>query len=314
MPCVVSKIADEFLLSEAMVRSIVKSAPHRYKVYTVSKRSGRGRRTIAQPAREVKILQRFVVKEFLCDLPIHSAAAAYVTGRGIKDNAAAHVGSRFLLKMDFREFFPSIKPYDLRAHLTSYLPDKFDDDDLNALCDIIFWKPRRSKIFELCIGGPSSPFISNTIVFRFDQEMASFCRERKVIYTRYADDLTFSTNEAGMLSETENFVQDVLTRIDYPKLTINTEKTIHSSKKHHRRVTGLVLSSEGKVSLGRDRKRELRAMLYRSLINHDGKPEIQKLRGYLAFALDVEPTFIESMREKFGRDFIDQILRGRAGR
>ena len=75
-------------------------------------------------------------------------------------------------------------------------------------------------------------------------------------YSRYADDLTFSTNRRGVLRQIEVSISGVVRKLRYPRLEINHHKTIHTSKKHHRRVTGIVLSSDGKVSLGR-KKREL---------------------------------------------------------
>src|SRR5258708_32226067 len=86
---------------------IIATAPARYKVFQIPKRRG-GMRTIAQPSRELKAIQRFILDKILSKLPVHPAAAAYVTGRNIAENAIAHVKSRVVLKLDFSDFFPSI--------------------------------------------------------------------------------------------------------------------------------------------------------------------------------------------------------------
>jgi RNA-directed DNA polymerase len=81
--------------SHDLLRIIV-TAPARYKVYQIPKRSG-GMRTIAQPSRELKAIQRFVLRTTLSKLPVHVAAAAYVEGRNIAENAQAHVNHRAIL-------------------------------------------------------------------------------------------------------------------------------------------------------------------------------------------------------------------------
>src|SRR5882724_8852090 len=87
---------------------IIVTAPKRYKVYTIPKRNG-GVRIIAQPSRELKVLQRFLLDRYLRKYPIHPAAMAYERGRNIFENAAQHIDNSVFLKLDFEAFFPSIK-------------------------------------------------------------------------------------------------------------------------------------------------------------------------------------------------------------
>src|SRR5690554_1953604 len=101
-------VASETGLSEVVVQRSIQSAPHRNKHYKISKRSG-GKRLISQPAIEVKLLQRAFADVYLSKLPVHPAAMAYRTGLSILDNAKVHAGSGSILKMDFRDFFPSIR-------------------------------------------------------------------------------------------------------------------------------------------------------------------------------------------------------------
>ncbi len=289
--------------------SIMQSASHRYKVYKIPKRQAGKFRTIAQPAKEVKMLQRWLVQEVICDLPVHDAATAYREGHGIKVNAERHLQNAYLLKMDFEKFFPSIKEGDLTAHIEKYLPRKFSAQDIDLICRVALWKPKRKQEFELSIGGPSSPFISNSIVYDFDALVSDACANMNVTYTRYADDLAFSTNEKGILKNVEGLVAQTCEAVAYPPLRINAEKTVHSSKKHRRFVTGITLSSQGKLSLGRDRKRTIRAMIHRAINGLLSADETASLKGLLAFALDVEPQFVESMRTKYGAGQIEALLK-----
>lgn len=309
MSKLILEISGDFGLSKREAIQIVRSAPHRYKVFKIEKRSSKKLRTIAQPAREVKELQRWLVHTVLQSLPVHDAATAYIAGRGIRLNAQRHVNSRYLLKMDFEEYFPSIKLPDVQAHLTRYLGRRYEADDILDMCNLILWKPKNYDELELCIGGPSSPLISNSVAFEFDELVAAYCDDKGVTYTRYADDLTFSTNEPKILREIETFIEGACRSVQYPSLRINHDKTVHVSKKHRRLVTGVTLSAQGKCSLGRERKRSIRVGLHRALKNELSDDDMSQLRGYLAFANDIEPEFLDSMKRKYGGDLIRRVLR-----
>ena len=102
------RIGGDLGVTESYLRQLARSAPYRYSKFKIPKRSGTGERLIAQPAKEVKRIQRWLLRNDLSQLPMHDAATAYRKGAGIAANARPHANNRFLLKMDFRNFFPSI--------------------------------------------------------------------------------------------------------------------------------------------------------------------------------------------------------------
>ncbi|MGR6839022.1 retron St85 family RNA-directed DNA polymerase [Aliivibrio wodanis] len=186
------------LMDEKELRSFATTAPYRYKVYTIAKRNSDETRLIAHPSKELKFVQRLIIALLAPNLPIHSAATAYIKGKSIKDNALPHASKKYLLKMDLKNFFPSIKP-ELFFKECRYHNIEVSDIDKNLLEGFLFWKTRRSNQLKLSIGAPSSPLISNFILYRFDEEIIKACHAEGVTYTRYADDLTFSTNKKGVL-------------------------------------------------------------------------------------------------------------------
>ncbi|MEI2733440.1 MAG: reverse transcriptase domain-containing protein [Rhodoblastus sp.] len=101
------KLSADLAIAMSDLVRIVATAPRRYKVYEIPKRTG-GTRIIAQPARDLKILQRYLHDTLLKKLPVHSDAMGYVEGRSIAHNARRHVDSAVILKLDFKDFFPSI--------------------------------------------------------------------------------------------------------------------------------------------------------------------------------------------------------------
>lgn len=301
------KMLAELPFSHGELSKLIKSAPRRYKIYQIPKRTPGQFRTIAHPSRELKFLQRWLVSNVLMNLPVHTSATAYRTGTSILDNANCHVKQRYLLKMDIKNFFPSIKPRDFNLHCNSFLPN-LNQQDLLILDQILFRRNKETKTLELAIGAPSSPLVSNSIFFNLDNEISSYCQSQNIFYSRYADDLTFSTNQPHILQMVPAIVAQTLESANYPTLKINSAKTVHSSKKHHRQVTGLVLSSENRVSIGRSKKRLLKGLIFRYLNGKLSIEETSNLRGQISFVSSVEPSFVSSLKNKYGSEVIKQLI------
>ena len=218
-----NKISRELFIPLEDLRFLALSAPHRYKVYEIKKRQPLKTRTIAQPAREVKRLQYWVITGILKRFPIHSAALAYRKGKSILNNAKPHAKKKFLLKLDFKDFFPLNQGKDFRQLLEQSTPNIVDASDLDYLCRILFWKDKLRDELILSIGAPSSPILSNIMMYEFDRKIDSYCRSVGVTYTRYADDLTFSTNKRQILTVVAQETERVCHELPYPRLRLNKE-------------------------------------------------------------------------------------------
>lgn len=300
------QLAREVGVAESGVRRLMLSAPRRYKVYNILKRTG-GLREIAQPAREVKILQRALCEVLLKRLPVHPAATAYVDGKSIADNARVHADSGPIMKMDFRNFFPSI----VRKDWYQYCEETrclIDVEEIELTGALLFRRPKGSTELKLAIGAPSSPMLSNILMYKFDEIVSSLIlADKKIKYTRYADDLTFSAPKTGFLVNVKKYVFQAISEVKYPRLQINSQKTVVATKKYRRSVTGLVITNDGAISIGRDRKRAIRSLVYRAANGNLDAVDLAKLSGTLAFANSVEPNFINSLREKYSNEVIASI-------
>ncbi|KZK95863.1 Reverse transcriptase (RNA-dependent DNA polymerase) [Pseudovibrio sp. Ad46] len=289
---IIDHIQHEFGFSRNELVAYAGTCPHRYKTYNIRKRNG-DPRTISQPSKDLKAVQRFIVSRFFEDqFVIHEAATAYRKGVSIVDNAKPHLNSSYLLKMDFKNFFPSIKSDDF----VTYLVEMGIYEDEARILSRIFFKKERDELV-LSIGAPSSPIISNALLHEFDERVAQYSKERSLNFTRYSDDITISTNVENVLFDVPNYINELLGDIRLPRLRINEEKTVFSSKKFNRHVTGITISNEGQASLGRSKKRRLKAAVHSA----DKLTEIErfKLRGRLAFAKQVDPKFIELLHAKY---------------
>jgi len=198
--------------------------------------------------------------------------------------------------MDFKNFFPSIKISDFDHYL---LTNKIieEQEERNLVGRIFFMKSESD--YELSIGSPGSPLISNALLFDFDKTVFGKCNALGITYTRYSDDLTFTTNTKDILFKWPGTIREILNEIKSPKLVIHEEKTIFSSKKFNRHVTGITISNEGKASLGRSKKREIRTRVYLVKKSEPSVKDILSLRGYISFARSVEPNFVKSLWKKY---------------
>jgi RNA-directed DNA polymerase len=294
----------ELLISRREIDRLIHSAPERYKVYYIIKRSG-GFREIAHPATELKVAQRAIAREYLNKLPIHQCATAYKPGSSIKQNAEMHIHNRPILKYDFKDFFPSITEQAWLSYCMKH--ELFERADAIRSGRLLFRRPRGGRILRLSVGAPSSPVLSNILLNDFDEEINSRVLDHKITYTRYADDMTFSALRTGNLMVVDKILRSAINRIKSPRLIINSDKTIMVTPKYRRQVTGLILTLDGKVSIGRDRKREIRAAIHHYALGKLDSAMAAKLAGNLGFAKDVDPEFFKRMEMVYGRDILNQL-------
>jgi RNA-directed DNA polymerase len=175
---------------------------------------------------------------------------------------------------------------------------------------LLFWCP--SKVsggpLVLSIGAPSSPLISNFFMYHFDIAISDFCSDKDIVYTRYADDLTFSTNHKDILFQIPELIKGQLNSLFGNTIKINRKKTKFSSKGHNRHVTGITITNDGHLSLGRERKRYIKHMVHQYLLEKLSREDIFHLKGLLAFTKHIEPAFISSLKEKYSVELINRIF------
>jgi RNA-directed DNA polymerase len=291
---IVERMSRDLGLPPKFIHNVASGASHEYKVYDVPKRIG-GVRAISHPSRRLKALQRWLLVNVIEGLPVHDAAAAYRKNRSIFDNARVHRGGRYLLRMDLAEFFPSITDADIRSYISEHpaLFHGWTPSDMDVFCKLVC---RHSR---LTIGAPTSPGLSNAVCYDLDVQVHTLCTKNGVKYSRYADDLFFSTVKPNVLRQIEEDVKKVIAESRVPAtLKVNFAKTRHSSKRGSRRVTGIVLGSDGYAYIGRALKRRIRALIFR-IDSLDG-PTRASLAGMIAYATGFDPQFKNSLIAKYG--------------
>lgn len=114
-------------------------------------------------------------------------------------------------------------------------------------------------------GGVTSPAIANLVASRLDRRIAGYCGKKKIVYTRYADDLTFSTNNRNILNHAEEILTSIIRSEGYE---VNSEKTRFSGPRVCCSVTGLIKNSSiPKFGIGRKKKLAMRSVIFNYIVN-----------------------------------------------
>ncbi|CAN7145548.1 reverse transcriptase domain-containing protein [Duganella sp. LjRoot269] len=225
----------------------------RYRSFVISKRNGMPR-AIDEPLKELKSFQRQILSylESLSSEP-QDCVHGFVKNRSILTNAQQHCSPRtkHILNIDLEDFFPSITFKRVRGALRKH-PFYFSHQVASLVAHIC----TREGILPQ--GAPTSPFISNLICRGLDRDLRNLARKNRAIYTRYADDITFSFSHPHKEKLPHNVcvwdsgkvsVGDVLNQtVVNHGFTINAAKTRLSDKYTKMEVTGLTINKFPNVS------------------------------------------------------------------
>ena len=269
--------------TKVYLASAVNSSESHYRSFNLPKRNG-GFREILAPYPALLECQRWINNFILPKIGVHECCHGFVKNSSIISNAKPHLNQKTLLHMDIKNFFHSInKKRVLKIFRTAgYSPNVAFY--LASLCCCGDMVPQ---------GAATSPSISNIIAFGLDVRLSKLAKSYSLIFTRYADDLTFSGDYIPY-----TFIKIVDDIIKDYGFKVNDKKTYLSLGPGKRIVTGLsVVGSELKVP--RKYKRKLRQEVY-YIVNHGYDKHIRKKKisdpfylnsiyGKLLFWKSVEP-------------------------
>ena len=277
-----SLIAPPHLVLPGALGQLAATAENRYHVYPlVSGQRVKKTRWIEAPDTELKAAQRWLLDNWLYRLTPTTYAHGFVPGRSILSNASHHVGRRFVLTADIRNFFPSITAD--RVH------DCLDTLDLDQPTQqtLVQLVTRRGRLPQ---GAPTSPHLANLVAGSLDLRLAGLARQHGWTYTRYADDLTFSTTSPKQFMPPEELLWVIERIVTDERFELAKNKT-HIMPNHQRQtVTGLVVNQ--RLALPKPRRRILRAMLHRLETAGPEQLDLRQLQvaqGHLALARLVDP-------------------------
>ena len=231
-----------------------------YRTFTIPKKSG-GVRTISAP---VKLLKSFLTYTNILLRAFYEApdcVTGFVPAKSVVDNAEKHVGMNYVFNTDLKDFFPSISKSRVWATLKTR-PFCFNDtvaDAIAGLCCTFVNEKGEEDNIALPQGSPCSPILTNIVCHNLDWKLSGLARRFGLNYSRYADDITFSSMH-NVYQEDGEFMAELRRIIDGQHFRINGKKTRLQKKGERQEVTGLVVSD--RVNVVRDYVRDLDNLLY----------------------------------------------------
>ena len=268
------------------LEEILNNVSGHYQEFWMRKRSG-GYRMISAPDKDLQAIQSTIYSRILSSVTIvHPAAVGFRCGRSVVDNAAPHLGKRYVLKMDIHDFFGSIRSPRVRQTFKKIGYPENVSKVLGALCCLHRHLPQ---------GAPTSPALSNIVGYEMDRKLAALAAEYGVTYTRYADDLTFS----GDVFPKEQIIPQVKRIIRDEKFEPNHKKTHFMNQSSRKIITGVSVASGVKLTIPKSKKREIRKNVYfiltkglaehqRRIGSHD-PAYLKRLIGMLCYWRAIEP-------------------------
>lgn len=280
-----------------VLNQMIYSPSHFYREFAIPKRKG-GKRVISAPYPSLRESQRWILDNILEKGTSHYAAQGYAKTKSILTNAQPHVGKKALLKIDLKDFFPSIKIEWIINFFHKLGYAKNVSFALASLCCLDNALPQ---------GSPASPQISNLLLKRLDMRLYRLSKKYSLTYTRYADDLFFSGEYIP--HKLIEVIKEIIVSFG---LNVNENKTtLLLGANKQKIVTGLAVHGNT-LSIPRVYKRKLKQEVHYikkfGLISHISKKKIRNpnyllsLEGRLRFWLQVEP------KNEFAKRSLDFIL------
>lgn len=250
-----------------------------YTQFHIPKKSG-GTRTITAPNGELKdilLTLAFVLSEIY--IPT-SEAMAFMRGKSIVDNARQHIGHNYVLNIDLADFFTSITSYMVETNLVRIGVPPLVARDIATICT--YPTIANHRILNVVPqGAPTSPVLSNICAMPLDARLSGLARRFHLAYTRYADDITFSSNHNVYQTEGD-FMLELHRIIDECHFSINDRKTRLQKRGAKQEATGLTVCCKPNVS--RRYIKNLRVLIHK--IKHKTSLNAHKInvvRGKLNF-------------------------------
>lgn len=236
-----------YSISENMLKhfSSDKIAPKRFRMFHIRKKSG-GLREIKAPCRQLDVILTCVNELLKSIYSPSDAAMGFTSGKSVLDNAQIHVGHNYVFNIDLKDFFPSIPQARVWKRL-QLSPFNFPTEIANVLAGLCCTFDEEVGRNVLPQGSPASPLLTNAICDTLDRRMKGVAKRFGLHYSRYADDMTFSSMH-NVYQEDGEFRQEISRIIKEQGFIMNDNKTRLQKAGARQEVTGLTVNAIANVS------------------------------------------------------------------
>ncbi len=176
-------------------------------------------RAIRPSLKKLKVIQSAIKNKILATIPLPDNIHGGVKGRNNVTNAKPHQGNKYQFTTDLQEFYPSVKHQQVYH---TFLLLGYSDHIAHWLTKLTTWK------YELPQGTPTSTHIANLVFLEIDKKLISFCKKHRLTYTRYVDDLTFSSQQdfKPILNEILEIIKEGGFNLSYRKTKYKGDQTV----------------------------------------------------------------------------------------
>lgn len=300
-----------------------------YRIFRIPKANGKVR-IIHAPCDELKTKQRTLLEnEYRTGIGAGPYAMGFVRKRSIRNHALSHVGKRYVVEIDIKDFFPSVRPrhvvdaWKFERFLPSEIASRgmpIDGMDWKrlvppiGLIELAFIRNHRG---EYCLpqGSPLSGYLANLAMKPYDFKIAKLLKGRfqpceRAGYSRYADNLAFSAESKRIIPIARHAVERILANAGFQ---INLAKFKVMRQSSRQRICGVVVNK--RITIAKNKRHEVRGRVHNLFMNAvNGKEvdlaEFRSVEGYLSFARHIDPVWADRFRESIGfvRTFLESKL------
>lgn len=263
--------------------------------HTFFVRSKKKQRKITAPSKNLKLRQQWILKEILENNKVSDCCHGFVKDRSILTNAKKHSGHKNILNIDIENFFPSITQMMV---VKVFEEMGYNQDVSQILSELCCYQGRLPQ------GAPSSPYLANLILRDMDIKLLEFCEKNEITYTRYADDMSFSSDR-----DIKKHLEILVKIIESYSFHINDKKTKYYEEPYRKIVTGLIVKQDG-VYVPKKFKRTLKQEIYyckklgvASHLENTGNNERVAFKEYLYG----KAYYVNMVEPKQGQKFLEEL-------
>ncbi|MFC0119929.1 retron St85 family RNA-directed DNA polymerase [Pseudoalteromonas xiamenensis] len=256
-------------VSSYLLKDFCSRSEKYYREFEIPKKSGIGVRVICAPKAFLKTVQYWILDYFLFRLKEHESCYSYRKNKSIKDNATVHLNRKYILCMDIESFFDNIS---LKQVAKCFIENKIEPKLAALFAKIVTLNGALPQ------GAPTSPVISNSHLYEFDEFISIYCLDNDLSYSRYADDITIGSNDYSSLKKVEKLITEKLSAY---QLKLNQKKTRIVSSNSCQIVTGIAINN-GELRPSRKHRKEVRALFHKAEVEKNVEL-LPKLYGHLNY-------------------------------
>ena len=234
---------------------------HRFHSFKIKKKSGKLRSIDAPQKSSYKSILQCINALLQAIYTPSKYAMGFALGKSVRDNAERHLNQNYVLNIDLRDFFPSVDQARVwkRLQLPPFNFTPKISGIIAGLCSIRITRENALDRYVLPQGAPTSPIITNMICDKLDHRLAGLAKRFGLTYTRYADDITFSSKHY-VYQRKGPFFMELYRIVEDQRFSINEDKTRLQKRGSRQEVTGVVVSD--RTNVAKEYVRDIRNLLY----------------------------------------------------